>query len=218
MGILSEEDKKALAEKFEKEMINPIPVSLFKSSNCQYCDPMEELLKELAEVAGGKIIVKVGEINSVISKMLGVNKGPVILIGKKGEVRYTGAPLGEEGWAFVETLTMASNDRHGLDEYAEDLRSLDRTVRIETIVTPTCPYCPHAVLIANRIARASRGKVISDTIEAYEFPELADKWSVTAVPTVVLSVEEPYSGNVFTIGVPKLKDLVRAVLRLGISE
>ncbi len=218
MGILSEKDKKALAQKFDKEMVNPVPISLFKSNNCQYCDPMEELLRELAEVAGGKIILKVGEINSIAAKILRVNKGPVILIGNKGEVRYTGAPLGEEGWAFIETITIASSEKHGLDEYVEDLRSLDKIVRIETIVTPTCPYCPYAVLIANRIAIASRGRVVSDTIEAYEFPELADKWGVTAVPTIVLSVEEPYSGNVFMVGVPKEKDLIRAILRLGIEE
>ncbi|MHA1617382.1 MAG: thioredoxin family protein [Candidatus Njordarchaeales archaeon] len=218
MGILSEDDKKVLAEKFEKEMVNPVPISLVKSDNCNYCDPVEELLKELAEVSSGKILVKVSEMNPTLSKILRVNRGPIVLIGSKGEVRYTGAPLGEEGWAFIETIAIASNDKHGLDEYVDDLRSLDRKVRIETVVTPTCPYCPYAVLIANRIAIASRGKVISDTIEAYEFPEIADKWGITAVPTVILSVEEPYSGNVFAVGVPKEKDLIRAILRFGITE
>jgi len=217
MGVLSDNDKAILAKKFKTELADPVQVSLIVSENCNYCDLMKNLLNELYEISGNKIIIKIGEMNPVMSKFLGVNKGPVVLIGKKGEVRYTGAPLGEEAWAFIETITIASNKKHGLENYVDDLKSLDRKVRIETVVTPTCPYCAYAVLTANRIAIASEGHVISDVIEAYEFPELASKWNVTAVPTIVLSVETPYSGNVFTIGVPKEEQLIRAILRLGIE-
>ena len=218
MGVLNKEDREFLAEKFGNDLINPVQIGLVVSDNCQYCDLVDQLLNELAEIAGGKILLKKAEINPYLTKILGVNRGPVILIGQKGEVRYTGTPLGEEAWAFIETITIASNGKHGLNDYVEDLRSLDKTVRIETIITPSCPYCPHSVLMANRIALASGGKVISDTIEAYEFPEIANKWAVTAVPTTILSVEEPYSGDVFTIGVPNEKALIRAILKLGIRD
>jgi len=216
--VLSPEDKAYIQEKFNKELVEEVLIKLITSDGCEYCSPLESLLRELEELAGGKLILKVSPINDTISKILGVNRGPVVLMGSRGEVRYTGAPFGEEGWAFIETISLVSSKRHGLDKYEEDLRSLDKLVRIETIVTPSCPYCPYAVLTANRIAVASRGKVISDTIEAYEFPEIAEKWHVTVVPTVILSVEEPYSGDIFTIGVPKEEQLIRAILKLGIEE
>jgi len=111
-----------------------------------------------------------------------------------------------------------SNKKHGLEQFTSQLKNLPQKIRIETVITPTCPYCPYAVLLANRIAIASEGKVVSDTIEAYEFPEIVNKWSITAVPVTILSIEEPYSGNVFTVGVPKEEQLINAILKLASGE
>ncbi len=216
--ILSEEDKKFIRDKFQKELIHPVPIKLLVSDNCEYCHLMEDLLRILANLSDGKIQLTVEKINDNWKEKLKVDKGPVILIGENNEVQYTGSPLGEEGWAFLETIVLTSNKKHGLDAYEGKLKALNRKVRIETIVTPTCPYCPHAVLTANRIAIASGGKVVSDCVEAYEFPEIADKWSVTAVPTIVLSVEEPYSGQVFVVSVPKENQLIDAILKVAIGE
>lgn len=72
-------------------------------------------------------------------------------------------------------------------------------------------------LIANRIAIASEGKVISDVIEAYEFLEIAEKFNVMAVPMVVLSTK-PYKGEVFSVGVPKEKQLLEKIVEIGMSS
>lgn len=216
--ILSEEDKAFIREKFEKEMISKVPIKLLVSDDCEYCHMMEELLSILAELSNGKIELNVEKINDEWKDKLKLDKGPVILIGENEEVQYTGSPLGEEGWAFLETIILVSNKKHGLDNHMEKLKNLSKKIRIETVVTPTCPYCPHAVLTANRIAVASNGKVVSDCIEAYEFPEIADKWNVTAVPTVIISVEEPYSGEVFVVGVPRENQLIEAITKIASGE
>jgi len=153
-----------------------------------------------------------------VKKKLGVERPPIILMGERGEVRYTGAPLGHEGWALLETIVALSTKKTQIPEnYIEKLKNLKRTVRIETIITPTCPYCPYAVLIANSIAIASEGKVISDVIEAHEFPEIAEKFNVMAVPTIVLS-RKPYQGEVFSVGVPKEKQLMEKIIEIGMSS
>jgi len=216
--ILSEEDKAYIREKFEKELVNEVPIKLIISDNCEYCHSIELLLKTLAKLSDGKIKLEIMDMTPELSEKLKVNRGPIVLIGERGEVQYTGAPLGEEGWAFLETISIASNKKHGLESYEKQLKELPKTVRVETIITPTCPYCPHAVLMANRIAIASEGRIVSDTIEAYEFPEIANKWNVTAVPTIVLSVEEPYSGEVFVIGLPREEQLINAILKLARGE
>jgi glutaredoxin-like protein len=213
--VLDEKQKNYLRERFMENLIEPVNVNLVTSVNCRYCDMLREFLTEIAEVSNEKIIFNHAPLNPYLEKFLKVNRGPVVLIGKKGEIRYTGAPLGEETWAFIETLILASNKKHGLQKYEADLRDLDKNVRIETIITPTCPYCPQAVLLANKIAIASNGVVTSDVIEAYEFPEIAQKWGVTTVPTVVLSIEEPYSGKIFKIGAPTERELIWGVIKLG---
>lgn len=213
--LLSESDRMAIKKKFEKELVNPVLIGLVTSEKCEYCDIMRILLNELKSLSRNLLEVKVSKINVLLKKMLRIDKGPVILIGRKGEVRYTGAPLGEEAWAFIETITLASNRKHALDKYVNYLQDIERIVRIETVITPSCPYCPYAVLMANRIALASNGKVISDVIEAYEFPEIANRWNITAVPAIAISVEEPYSGEIVFRGIPKIESLIRAVIRYG---
>ena len=218
MPILSDSDKKYIREKFEKELVREVPIVFLKSENCEFCPPTEEFLKELAELSENKLKLTIQEMTNFHAQILGVNRGPVIVMGNHGEIRYTGAPIGEESWGFLEAILLLSNRKHGLEKYEEHLQSLDKKVKIETIVTPTCPWCPHAAVLAHKIAVASNGKVISDVIEAYEFPEIADKFGVTGVPTVVLSVGGNYTGKVFWVGVPELHALIRAVIKLGIEE
>ena len=213
--ILGEEDKKFIREKFQKEMGDPVPIILYVGGECQYCNVVKKLLETFQQLSDGKIILEVKEIDQEVANKLGVNRGPVIVIGKNGEVKYTGSPLGEEGWAFIETIVVASNGNHGIKAHLEELKNLDKKIHIETVVTPSCPYCPYAVFLANRIAIASKGKVISDTVEAYEYPEVADRWHVTAVPAIALSIDKPYTGSVVQVGVPQEEDLIHQVLSVA---
>ena len=52
--------------------------------------------------------------------------------------------------------------------------------------TPTCPYCPRAVLLAHQTAIASDW-VTADAIDATEFPDLADRYHVHGVPRTVIN-------------------------------
>jgi len=204
-------------EKRLQEMTDNIKVIMYTGENCELCGPTEELLKTLAELSKGKINLEIKQMENKeeIKEKLGVEKPPIILLGEKGEIRYTGAPLGHEGWALLETIVTLSTKKVQIpEEYVEKLKNLKKTVRIETIITPTCPYCPYAVLIANKIAIASEGKVISDIVEAHEFPEIAEKFNVMAVPTVVLSTK-PYQGEIFSVGVPKEKALLEKIIEIG---
>jgi alkyl hydroperoxide reductase subunit AhpF len=63
----------------------------------------------------------------------------------------------------------------------ELLAGLDRDVEVMVFVTPSCPYCPGAASIANRMALASP-RVRAVVVEANEFPELSDRLEVQGVP------------------------------------
>ena len=52
-------------------------------------------------------------------------------------------------------------------------------------MTPTCPYCPRAVLTAFRFAMESEEGAAS-MVEASEFPHLANKYQVSGVPHTVI--------------------------------
>lgn len=146
-SLISEKDKEILKKKLRR-MTNNVEITIYTGENCELCKPTEELLKILAELSNGKINLEIKQIKDIeeVKRKFGVERPPIILMGEKGEVRYTGAPLGHEGWALLETIVALSTKKTQIPEkYLEKLRNLKRAVRIETIITPTCPYCPYAV-------------------------------------------------------------------------
>jgi len=52
-------------------------------------------------------------------------------------------------------------------------------------VTPACPHCPEMTRLAYKLALES-ARVNVDVVEISEFPRLAQRYGVHAVPTVVL--------------------------------
>jgi len=77
----------------------------------------------------------------------------------------------------------------------ERLAGLDRDLTIDVFVTPTCPHCPPAVLLAYRAALASP-HIRAAAIEATEFPALADSLDVWSVPRVVVNGVPHWDGTV----------------------
>jgi predicted DsbA family dithiol-disulfide isomerase len=63
---------------------------------------------------------------------------------------------------------------------------LKAPIHIQVYVTPTCPYCPRAVVLAHKLALLSEN-VRADMIEAIEFPHLANKHAVMGVPKSVIN-------------------------------
>jgi len=59
-------------------------------------------------------------------------------------------------------------------------------VHMQVFITPTCPYCSMAVVLAHQMAVASP-MVRADMVEAMEFPQLAIKYQVMGVPRTVIN-------------------------------
>jgi glutaredoxin-like protein len=87
----------------------------------------------------------------------------------------------------VRDILMVSARDSGLhDETREFLAQLEKPVRLQVFVTPTCPYCPQTVVLAHQMAYES-DLVESEMIEVMEFPEMADQYGVTGVPHTVVN-------------------------------
>ena len=63
---------------------------------------------------------------------------------------------------------------------------VDADVRLRTFVTPTCPYCPKAVITAFRFALANP-RITAEGIEANEFPELSSRYHIHGVPDTIVN-------------------------------
>jgi len=197
------------------EMVEPVRIDVFVGPNCETCEDTVRLIRAFEEAAPevrGRKLVEVRVFDksnpdhaSEFARQ-GIERVPSVTL-IDGYIRYTGIPAGEEVRGLVETILRISEGDSGLEEETKRvLASLRKRVYIETIVTPSCPYCPYAVLLANMLAYESWKQgakaVISDTVEAYENPDIADKYAVMSVPAIALN------GKMAFVGVPYEEDFI----------
>ncbi|OGR53163.1 MAG: hypothetical protein A2049_05460 [Elusimicrobia bacterium GWA2_62_23] len=163
----------------------------FKESlMCQTCGPTEDFYKE---VAGLSSKVKLEVYNRVTdaekAAAYGITLSPAAVIEgpKGGRVRFFGIPAGYEFVSLLEALKNSAAAATDLQpETVAALAAVTVPVNIKVFVTPTCPYCPAAVVLAHKFALASP-QITAEMVEATEFPELADKYGVEGVPKIVVN-------------------------------
>ncbi len=197
MSLLNEEIQEQVRQAFSA-MTKPVKVLFFSQGQggaleCDYCAETHQLLEELAALSD-KIELEVYDFlaDEAVAQQYGVDKIPaIVLLGgeplKDYGIRFYGIPSGYEFGTLIEDLLMLSQGEHNLlPKTLEALQQIDQPVHIQVFVTPTCPYCPRAVLLAHKLAMAS-DHIRSDMVEAIEFPHLANKYQVYGVPRTVIN-------------------------------
>lgn len=179
---------------------NPVTLLVFVTADdggrlCETCNEARDLADELASASDGKLLVELYDlaVHPGEAALYGIDKAPalVVLGGESGRrdfgIRFFGSPTGYEFATLIEDIRMASSAAVDLAESTVDLLShLSSPLHLQVFVTPTCPYCPRAVLLAHQMAIASDW-VTADAIDATEFPDLADRYHVRGVPRTVVN-------------------------------
>lgn len=157
---------------------------------CETCGPTEDFYKE---VAGLSPKVKLEIYNRVTdtekAAAYGITLSPAAVIEgpKGGRVRFFGIPAGYEFVSLLEALKNSAAAASDLQpETVAALAAVGAPVNIKVFVTPTCPYCPAAVVLAHKFALASP-QITAEMVEATEFPQLAEKYGVEGVPKIVVN-------------------------------
>jgi glutaredoxin-like protein len=188
--MLSEKDRKDI-EKILSEVNEKVTVMFFRDKENQF----ESILDELPKI-NNKVIVEKYFSNSEESKKLNLEFFPSIIFKEKQNVRFIGLPLGYEFAVFLMDILSISNNKIDLSlDAAKKISKIDKKVNIKVFVTPLCPYCPKAVYIAHQFALLNNN-IVSEMIESTEFPELAEKYEVYAVPKIVINDKVEFEGAV----------------------
>jgi len=200
--FINGEAEKQLREQFGQRMKGDVDVKVFTRSIIlvQAVKSPEQDAKELNDFAvtftnelselDPRVKVEQLSLESDLAKKFNITVSPSILIGsEKGyKIIFSGAPFGHEGSSFIETIFDVSSGETPLTaENKELIKNIKNEVKVQTFVTPECPYCPTAVILANRIAIESKGLVTSECVESYESQALAQQFKVSAVPQYVIN-------------------------------
>ncbi len=163
--------------------------------DCVFCEDTHQLLEEVAGLSD-KIRLSVYDINDQadVANKYHVDKAPgLVILGRNGDdlvdygIRFAGIPSGHEFSSLIEGLLLVSGRDSGLNQVTRDfLKTLNKPLRLQVFVTPTCPYCPQAVVLAHQMALESP-LVESEMVEATEFPELSERFGVSGVPHTVIN-------------------------------
>lgn len=212
MAILSPQVREATKAKFDADLENKITIVHFtqepgrlvlpdylKSQDCFFCKETKELLEEV-QALSDKIELAVYDFVSDKEKTAGhgIDKipGTVVMGEQDYGIRFYGIPSGYEYSSLIEAIVDVSRRRTELSQPTKEaLRGIDRPVHIQVFVTPTCPYCTTAVRLAHQFAMESP-LVQADMIESTEFPHLANRFQVYAVPKTVVNETTSFEGAV----------------------
>jgi glutaredoxin-like protein len=194
-NLLNDDIKNQVSEAFNA-LQEPVQILFFGSKEqCEYCDDTLKLVEEVASLSA-KLSVQAFDVetDSAVADNYNVNLTPGLVIAAEGEdgpvdygVRYAGIPSGHEFSSLIQDLLLVSSRDSGLTEQTREfLAGLDEPIHLQVFVTPTCPYCPRAVILAHQMAMEST-MVQAEMVEATEFPDLSNQYHIMGVPDTVIN-------------------------------
>jgi glutaredoxin-like protein len=200
MSILREDIKAKVSRIFAENLEGAVKIRYFTQEfECEFCKETKMLLEELAALSQ-KIRLEVYDFvaDAEKAKEFGVDKIPAILLSGREEykVRYFGIPSGYEFSSLIEDIVDVSKGRSRLPPHlVSKVRSISKPLHIQVFVTPTCPYCPKAVRTAHQLAIENLN-ITADMVDSIEFPQLANRYSVMAVPKTIINDKVEFVGAV----------------------
>lgn len=205
MALIDEKTKEQLRERLARTLAGPVELRLYRRPDsgrlilpggvgCPTCDAAEELARALVEAAPDKLRLTVIDTSLEPGDVEAVPSLAVAAPGEEGRITFQGLPAGYEFATLLDAVERTSGSGDELAaETAGRLAELEGEVEVMVFVTPTCPYCPRAASMANRMALASPN-VRSLVVEANEYPELADRYQVQGVPRTVVNRSGAFVG------------------------
>lgn len=190
MPILNEEIRREVSQ-FLADLPGSVRLVMFTQEfECDHCRETRQLVEEIAELSP-RIMAEIYDFQADRAKAeeMKIDKVPAIaIIGTEDyRVRFYGIPSGYEFSSLLHTIRSVAAGKPELSGATlKVLDGLTKPVHIQVFVTPTCPYCPQAVILAHQMAIASP-MVRSDMVEAMEFPHLAVRYQVMGVPRTVIN-------------------------------
>lgn len=207
MPVLKPKDQEFLRTRFAETLVTPVRMVLFTREtggvvlpghpDPRYLELTRLLLADLAALSD-RLELEVHDIEQdrELAGEYRVDKIPatVLVTPSSRGVRFFGLPAGYELATLVEDLADLSSGTTRLAEPTRrEVKALSGPLHIQVFVTPTCPYCPHAVRLAHQMAMENQ-RIVADMVEVTAFPDLADRYGVMGVPKIVINDAVEFEG------------------------
>lgn len=179
-----------VTEMFET-LKDDVTIHLFTADHdCLYCNDTRDMAEMVSEISEKITVVEhKGSLASGVAKEMGIEHTPaMVLHGKEPyNVKFYGIPAGHEFAALIGGIIDVSAGIAPLPpDVIEDIKSIDKPIRIRVFVTPQCPYCAGMTRLAHQAAIINP-LITGEMFESLEFQELATRFEVFGVPKTIFN-------------------------------
>ena len=183
-NIQIEQVKRELAELFQAIHVE-VPVFLFAQpgKNDVFSDAARQALRFFRQLTD-KIVLREYNLSHETAQKWEVTNSPTLIFDPDHyNIRWLGAPLGEEGRIFLEAIILMGSQKSNLNEQAlQVVKKIDQPRHIKLFVSASCPYCPQQALNALKAAVEKPDLISLEIIDIQANPELANQYSAHSVP------------------------------------
>lgn len=173
-----------LRQTFEN-MPNDIPLYLFAGTGPGdvFVDSCRKIIRAFRELTT-KITLKEFPLGHDLAMQWKVESSPTLLIDPdRYNIRWLGAPMGEEGRSFLEAMIMIGMAKSDVSDQSRPvIERITEPRHIKIFVSPTCPYCPQQVVNGLKAAIEKPDLISLEIIDIQSRPDLAEQYSAHSVP------------------------------------
>jgi len=166
-------------------LTDEIPLYLFvqKGQDDIFAQTTRQIVRAFRELTP-KITMREYDLDHELAQKWNVDRSPTLLIApERYHIRWLGAPMGEEGRTFLETLLLVGSNNSKLSpESIKVIQKLDSARRIKVFVSATCPYCPQEAVNGVKAAIEKPDLVSLEIVDIQAMPDLARQYSAQSVP------------------------------------
>lgn len=184
-GMSNEEMMRHLGGSLDR-MPNEVRVILFagRDDDDNVFSQVARQSLELFSKMSKKVRVEEYPLDHELARKYGIETAPTLLFNPETyNIRWLGAPAGEEGRTFMEILFLIGFGQSSLSEQSiRMMNDLDGLRSVKVFVSPSCPYCPQQAVNAAR-AMVQRPDLVSlELIDIQANPDIADDYGAHSVP------------------------------------
>ena len=172
---------KAAFEKIPHEI--PLYMFVEAGKDDDFIQASRQMIRGFRELTD-KITFKEFPLDHELAIKWQVTASPTLLIEPETyAIRWLGAPVGEEGRTFLETLLLVGRQQSKFNDQARKvIQNIDSRRQVKVFVSPSFPYCPQQAVNAVRAAIEKPELVSLEIIDIMANPEIADQYSAQSVP------------------------------------
>jgi thioredoxin reductase (NADPH) len=211
-SALSEEAMKQQLGNMFEQLSHDIPLMLFaaKGEDDVFVQATRETVRTFRSITD-RIQFREYDLDHEMAVRYKVDSAPTLLVAPdRYDIRWMGAPLGEEVKTFFETLLLVGNGKSSLgDQAVKVLGKIDEPRHVKVFVSATCPYCPQQAVNAIKAAIEKPKMISVEIVDIQCKPEIASKYHAQSVPQTfaddILIGQGAQSEEVFAVSLEKME-------------